>query len=231
MGASGSGSSSPADIANLKAWYRADLGITGDPVTAWADQSGNGFHLDTVVGTPDVLSSTINGQDAINFVTSEELYDASTVAQAYPLHIFAVLRPDDLTDTSQWAINLGDNQSGLHPSFKMSGTTALKAGASPLAATPGGTAPTAGNWGMLHAPMGFNAGDDVKAAWNDASYGTTATGTPTTDMAGIVLAGLRAEAANSWDGAIAEVIVYTAEITGSDLTNLLAYFSDRYAIW
>jgi len=222
---------SPTDIAGLKAWYRADLGITGDPVTAWADQSGNSFNLDTVVGTPDVLSATINGKDAIDFVTSEEIYDASTIAQAYPLHLFAVIRPDDLTDTSQWAINLGNSTSGSHPSFQMSGGTALKAVAPAVAATPGGTPPTAGNWGMLHGVMGFNAGADVKAAWNDAAYGTTASGTPSTNMAGMVLAGLRAEAANSWDGAIAEVILYTAEISGDDLTNLLAYLQDRYALW
>lgn len=32
----------PASIANLELYLRADVGVTGDPASAWADQSGNG---------------------------------------------------------------------------------------------------------------------------------------------------------------------------------------------
>jgi hypothetical protein len=51
--------------------WRGDVGVTGDPVTAWADQVGS-LDLDTASGTPDVVSSWSNGRNAI-YLNNESL--------------------------------------------------------------------------------------------------------------------------------------------------------------
>ncbi|WP_148270275.1 LamG domain-containing protein [Haliscomenobacter hydrossis] len=55
--------------ANLKAWYKADVGVTGtSTVTAWADQSGNG--IDVIQATPTqapALSGLINFNPTLLF--------------------------------------------------------------------------------------------------------------------------------------------------------------------
>jgi hypothetical protein len=65
-------SSTPAPpTTGLKAWFKADAGVTasGSNVTAWADQSGNGFDLSQPGGTdqPQLVSSAVNGLPGISF--------------------------------------------------------------------------------------------------------------------------------------------------------------------
>jgi len=57
----------PAVKALLSAWYEADAGVTlsGDDVTAWADQSGNGRDLSSGTGSPTFLANALNGRPAI----------------------------------------------------------------------------------------------------------------------------------------------------------------------
>lgn len=46
----------------------ASAGVTGSgPVTAWADQSGNGFNFGNTVGTPTLVTGAMNGKDVIRF--------------------------------------------------------------------------------------------------------------------------------------------------------------------
>ena len=53
----------------LNAWYDASVGVTtsGSNVTAWKDQSGNGFHATLGAGTPQLGTSQINGLPAVFF--------------------------------------------------------------------------------------------------------------------------------------------------------------------
>jgi autotransporter-associated beta strand protein len=53
----------------LNAWYDASVGVTtsGSNVTAWKDQSGNGYHATLGAGTPQLGTSQINGLPAVFF--------------------------------------------------------------------------------------------------------------------------------------------------------------------
>jgi len=53
----------------LNAWYDASVGVTtsASTVTAWKDQSGNGYHATLGAGTPQLGTSQINGRSAVFF--------------------------------------------------------------------------------------------------------------------------------------------------------------------
>jgi hypothetical protein len=59
----------PKEIQGLSLWLKADAGVTldGSNVTAWADQSGNGKNGIADVGSPQFVSSALNGKPAIGF--------------------------------------------------------------------------------------------------------------------------------------------------------------------
>ncbi len=70
----GGGGFTPASLPNLLAWYKADVGVThtgnGTAATAWADQSGNGYHLATAGSSPTYLSAGLNGKQALQFTAA-----------------------------------------------------------------------------------------------------------------------------------------------------------------
>ena len=53
----------PLSIANCRAWHRADLGLTGVPISAWANQGSLGGTMTPTGDSPTV--STLNGQASI----------------------------------------------------------------------------------------------------------------------------------------------------------------------
>lgn len=64
----------PSSLGGLVLWLKADAGVTlaGSDVTAWADQSGNGFvFTKDIQNEPAYLSSFVNGKPAIEFTTND----------------------------------------------------------------------------------------------------------------------------------------------------------------
>jgi len=58
----------------LKLWLRADAGVTGaTPVTAWADQSGNGNNATAGTG-PDLVSDQLNFNPTLDFTSASSEY-------------------------------------------------------------------------------------------------------------------------------------------------------------
>jgi hypothetical protein len=56
----------PSSLSGLTLWLRASVGVTGNPVTAWADQSGNGNSL-IVAGPGGMTPGTgINGHATVD---------------------------------------------------------------------------------------------------------------------------------------------------------------------
>jgi len=63
---------SPGGVGSgLHAWWKADAGLTGDPVTAWTDQSGGGFNFSASSG-PSVTADDINFNPALTFDGSSD---------------------------------------------------------------------------------------------------------------------------------------------------------------
>ena len=55
----------------ILAWWKADLGVTGSPATAWNDQSGNGFNLTSPTG-PVFVENDINFNPSLSFDGSSQ---------------------------------------------------------------------------------------------------------------------------------------------------------------
>lgn len=72
----------PIALGNLKAWYKADAGVTlnGSTVSAWADQSGNGYNLSqaTAANQPTFVSNSQNGLPAIQFDGTNDILSIAT---------------------------------------------------------------------------------------------------------------------------------------------------------
>lgn len=71
LGTGGVPVASPVPMSNLKAWYKADAGVTlnGSTVSQWNDQSGNGNHLyqSTAANQPTFISDEGDGLPGIRF--------------------------------------------------------------------------------------------------------------------------------------------------------------------
>jgi len=74
----------PADLADLRAWYKADAitGLSdGDPVSTWSDSSGGGYDLtQTSTARPLYQTNTLNGLPVVEFDGSDDFIEASTAA-------------------------------------------------------------------------------------------------------------------------------------------------------
>lgn len=62
----------PSAITGLQAWYKSDTGVTESPagvVSAWADQSGNGYTLSQATAgmRPTIVAGQLNGYPAVRF--------------------------------------------------------------------------------------------------------------------------------------------------------------------
>ena len=225
FGAASSGIT-PDEVANLYAWYRGDLGVTGSaPVTAWADQSGNSRNLDNTNGDPALASAAVNGHDAIDFDGNDSINDTTALSQALPIHVFLVIRPDAYTSGHRpFLLDEAGNTS--HPLLNADGTRiAIYADGSSRAAPTG--QPSAGSWGLLH---WVQTAVVTKGAWNDDGYTSSGAISVSTGIGGISLGGL-ADSSAFMNCAIAECIIYTAELTGDNLTGIKDYINSRYALW
>jgi hypothetical protein len=213
----------PADLTNLRAWYKSDAGITiATGVSQWNDQSGNGNHLVQAnpARQPVVTAGAINGLPVITFDGVDDfLNDAFTLVQ--PTTVFAVFRQ------RTWTINdyiydgfastgMGLSQRVATPGLSLIAgaaaanntnaalstyvlTTAIYSGASSVLQV-NNTAETTGN-------PGIGSGDGVTLA---ASGGSSTLFTS--------------------DCEIAEVIVMGAAATASERASVRAYSQARYGV-
>jgi hypothetical protein len=101
---------SPANLSGLSLWLKSDAGVTtsGSNVTAWADQSGNGFNANgnVVDGVnPTFVSNVKNGKPILRFGNSNSATvlrtNATTFGNSGEFTIFTVYQYNE-TD-NDWA--------------------------------------------------------------------------------------------------------------------------------
>lgn len=113
----GSAPFSPTDLTGLALWLKADAGVTlsGSNVTAWADQSGNGFNANGNVTdgvNPTFVSNVKNGKPALRFGSNGDATVLRTAPTTFgnngEFTIFTVNQYNDADNNWAELISKGD---------------------------------------------------------------------------------------------------------------------------
>lgn len=218
----------PTVAAGLRAWYTADYGITkaGDgSVSTWKDASGNEFHLSqaTTTAQPFWSASVANSKPAIQFNNGERLKTAAAVnlqSGADDLTVIAVIFPDSTQLTGAAIADLDvDNQQGF--SLAQNSTTTnqfiTKWRNQALTNTQGATAPTANAALAMHV-LSFVKGGTTQTSYRNGVQQATATVEATMNKPTAIFAvgGASVTAGTSFNGWVAEILVYNRALTSTE---------------
>jgi hypothetical protein len=77
-------------------WYESDSGVTGDPVSAWADKAGSDdFAQGTGAAQPTVVNDVLNGFPVLRFDGDDDYLAVAFAEMAQPNTVFVVFRKND----------------------------------------------------------------------------------------------------------------------------------------
>lgn len=225
----------PKSIANLAAWYRADLGITlnGSTVSAWADQSGNGNNVTQGTANKQPLfvasDSNVNNKPVLDFDGSNDQMQgnfAAALTGEKNWTLITVGQWDTLTGTRCIA-SVGAGGNGYDLIVNFSGTGKREVVHKGVAAMPDDNATT--NYEIWSATRDNSGSPNVILKVNGV---TQSISTPNTVMLtpGVSISIGANFTVSFMDGKVAEVIVYNNKISDADLAKLHTYLGSRYGI-
>lgn len=220
----GSMSFQPSDIANLAAWYRADQGITiATGVSQWNDISGNGRHLTQATGANQPTFGATSGPNSTPALTFDGSNDSLAVtfsSISQPIHCFLICRTTTLSVPNGGFVSGG----AVGERVLVVGTANTN-----VFQFFGSTGPTLAHSNttnhFLWESLVNNASSSIIRGNTSPATGTSGT----TGLSGICL-GLLVGNASYAGSIISEVVVYSSQISGTNLTNLRAYFASRYGV-
>ena len=220
-------------ISNEHSRWRADQGVTtsGGSVSAWNDISlvgdgDNNWAQGTGANQP--THSTTGGPAGDGSITfdgsNDDLLVASGMASfAQPLHFFLLVKQLSYT-ASDFLLN-GTNAADY--AIRCNGPTDSVAQDATGGSYSNHVVMTSGTWFLLDS---FFSG---ASSYQRLNNGTKESGENPGTGAAQTRMRLCAEGDGGNEGnfEIAELVFFTAEVTGADLTALMAYFSDRYGLF
>jgi hypothetical protein len=220
----------PEGISNLVVRFRADQGITlnGADVSQWEDLSGNDDHLVQASATDQplyVAAGGPTGDGAVRFDgTNNRMTTGAFSSIGQPHHFFFILNSIAWGDGDTIA-NLGTSPDNGILRHKGS-TTGIQHKADGTAGYHEVNA-TTGTYFLLNTLFsGASSYQELNAA-SPVSGSNIGGGSSVTSFT----IGEESGGSNHWNGEFAEILLYSAEITGGDLTSLEAYFSSRYSLF
>jgi hypothetical protein len=231
VGGFGGGVSTPfnpmTDLADIVHGWRADLGITktGSDIDQWDDQVSSLNLTPNGGGTnPTLLTSAVNGQDAIDFAgDGTSLKSGGTATISHPFLYVTVFKHNTWSDNDRLAASSVDNgtigQKTSTPNIGQSDDANVNLNSDF----------TLGSWFLLRCLFSNSTGDYMLANDGTKSTGANAGATVFTEPFAIG-ANLSAPSNRSIDAAVAEFLILDADLTGSDETAYLAYVTARYGI-
>ena len=234
----------PGSLPNLKAWWRADLGVTssGGLVSAWADQSGNSNNLSVFNASykPSISSTGFNsnyygisftgtansnvGTGLSGTVTfpSTATFSLAVALTWSPANNFE--RMSTWTDTAN-----GNNDYNTAGNFAFSLNSDTNNPTTDQAyANSVQLAPLSFPTGTACTLMIVSDGSNLKIYLNNSSSASTAYSTALTANQYFNLATSCGGA--GFNGVIAEEIFTASALSSTDRTNLQSYFHTRYGI-
>ena len=225
--------------AGLKVWLKAGAGVTttatGDSVTSWADQSGNGNNAtQTTAGDePVYVANAIGGQPALQFNGSTSfltLPKASTIGILNSNYeIFIVAKTS--SSAIQFLIAGATEQFEVHLNAPAAGTASV-AGVRFI--------PTASEYIDEGSPTQYADGSphifDASASTTngiirvDGVEGGDSTGNMQGSTDSTIYLGCRSSKVLFLDGDIAEVLIYNTVLSNADRVLVESYLASKYGI-
>jgi hypothetical protein len=248
---------SPIPTTGLSLWLKADAGVTlsGANVTAWADQSGNGFNANGNVidgVNPTFVSNVKNGKPVLRFGNDNDATilrtDATTFGNSGEFTLFTVHQYNETDNTWATLISKGDLATEAETTFEI---TARFVSSDPATSSFGvmGYAddtygwnflyqePASTSWSIVCATQSLtNNSQQYHINGSLASSSSSVAGINATNIAiGIGNGGSGSEPRTAtyggFKGDLAEVIFYNRAITTPERQQVEAYLNTKYAIY
>jgi len=248
---------SPIPTTGLSLWLKADAGVTlsGANVTAWADQSGNGFNANgnVVDGVnPTFVSNVKNGKPILRFGNNDDATilrtDVTTFGNSGEFTLFTVHQYNETGNTWATLISKGDLATEAGTTFEIA---ARFISSDPATSSFGvmGYADDTYGWNFLYqepASTSWSIVCGTQSLTNNsqqyhvngslASSSSSVAGINATNIAiGIGNGGSGSEPRTAdyggFKGDLGEVIFYNRAITTPERQQVEAYLNTKYAIY
>lgn len=219
---------SPADLANLALWLKADAGAfqsaggaaagNGDVVGEWQDQSGNGAHVvqATAANKPLLVTNVQNGLPVVRFDGADDFFSLAAALSGNAHSIFVAFKSADaqalgmfLNDSANATIYFGVGD----PT-----TLYLITGAVPLAER---TFSGATSWHIFEA----RRDDPTLQVFVDGTAGTAVSHTGAFSANRI---GHYSTATYRLQGDLGELLIYTRDLPSAERAQVRAYLRARW---
>lgn len=227
---------------NLKLWIKADsLSLSdGDPVTSWADLSGNSYNFSEATNPPTYKLNIVNGKPVVrfngtnNFMTSAGKLSQVATATAYSFWVVYTLRanpPNNFTganvykDAAIWTEAVEQN-GGLYVR-NASGTVYGAYQIYPAALDTVG--PITNGTFYLHQAR-LDTGN-IYYSVNGGAESTTASGSQVFYASGFILIGKCPDTSSFPQMDLAELVIVNAAGDATSRTQMAAYFNSRYSLY
>lgn len=215
----------PTDIAGCVLWLRAD-GITGlsdgDPVTTWADESGEGNDATqaTTAKKPSYETGVLNGKPVVRFDGVDDELSGISVAKSGAYSLFVVAKKVGAITGGLLDFNRSDNFGSY---FESAGKFALNHRNTEAIYTPN----VPETWWLL---SGKWDGAEIQARVNGSNGSAVTMASVLTDDPMTGRLG-RLHDGYYLNGDIAEVLLYNSALNGANVSSVEGYLEDKYALY
>jgi hypothetical protein len=226
-----SSSFSPADIAGLSLWLKADA-ITGkadgDALSQWDDSSGQANHVTQATGAarPTYRTNVLNGKPVVRFDGADDVLSKNPFNTASGLYsIFVVAKGSGVGFQSpvDW-----DTGSPRICQFRYNGAASFEAIVFSATGNSTDTEPVTATAFSVIALIRRAA--EAQVYVNGASNGATArTGTPNAGLTSVLCIGARGTGL-FLNGDVAEVAIYEGALSDADRGRVRSYLGTKYGI-
>jgi len=251
----GGASFSPANLSGLSLWLKSDAGVTtsGSNVTAWADQSGNGFNANGNVTdgvNPTFVSNVKNGKPILRFGNSNSATVLRTAQTTFgnsgEFTIFIAHKYDSTDNTWAELISKGDLASNegsqIAVSAKFIDSDASAFGVMGVVDEEYAwnwlyQDPASTDWSIVCGAQSIT--NNSQQYYINGSLASSSTSVSSINQLNIAI-GIGNGGSNStpiganyggFKGDIAEIIFYNRAVTTQERQQVEAYLNDKYAIY
>ena len=221
---------------HMQLWLRADYGVStsGSSVSAWADQSPNaGTATPVPTSSPGYVANAVNGLPALSFNgTSQYLNGPSVFPNTASYSIVAVVDPTSTSRTSNFLSSQSDSGVGSH-AFLINSTPYLYLyhhGFFTGTNTTPTNALTANAYNIISGVVSYSAGTYTGTTYVNGATGYTGTETNAVTDTSTQIGGFNATFPDSFQGNMAEVLLFSSALSTTDLATVTNYLRAKYAI-